>query len=108
LKNVPRHVAGLGASADLWWKVGVHARYSRTSGAFLDDDNALAIDGPSRLDLRVRRPIGRHLAFVDVYNGTNNRYDEYGFTLADFAGQVVPYVYPGAGAAVRGGFTLAF
>ncbi len=108
LKNVARHVVAIGANADLWWNVGVYARYYRTSGAYLDDENTLPIDGPSRLDVRVRRPIGRHLAFLDVYNATNDRYEEYGFTLTDFTGGVVPYVYPGAGAAVRGGFTLSF
>jgi iron complex outermembrane receptor protein len=108
LKNVPRHMIGVAADVDLPWHVSAFARYSHLSGAYLDDENALAIDGPSRLDLRVRRPIGRHLAFLDVYNVTDDRYEEYGFTLTSFTGEVVPYVYPGASVAVRGGVTLSF
>ncbi len=108
LKNVPRHLIGVAADVDLGWRVSAYARYHHTSGAFLDDESVLAIDGPSRLDVRVRRPIGRHLAFLDLYNVTDNRYEEYGFTLTSFTGQVVPYVYPGAPAAVRGGVTLTF
>lgn len=108
LKNIPRHVIGVAANADLVWNVSVYARYYHTSGAYLDDENAFPIDGPSRLDVRFRRPIGRHLAFLDVYNGTRRHYEEYGFTLTGITGGVVPYVYPGAPAAVRGGLTLSF
>lgn len=108
LKNVSRHALGIGASADVWWRIGLYARYSRRWGAYLDDDNTLPLDGPSRLDIRIRRPIGRHQLFVDLYNITNDRFEEYGYTLSDFTGRVVAYVYPGAGAAARAGFTLSF
>jgi len=82
--------------------------YNRAWGAFLDDEGVYAIDGPSTLDCRVRRPIGRHALFVDLLNATGNVYEEYGFTLTDFRGRVVPYVYPGAPRAVRAGLTIAF
>jgi outer membrane cobalamin receptor len=108
LKNVPLHAIAIGANAELWWKVGLYARYSRRWGAYLDDENASRLDGPSRLDIRIRRPVGRHQVFLDLYNATNDHFEEYGYTLSDFTGRVVPYVYPGAGAAVRAGFTLSY
>ena len=55
---------------------------------------------------RERRP--HHALFVDVYNVTADQYEEYGFTLRDFANNLVPYVYPSAPRAVRAGLTLAF
>jgi outer membrane receptor protein involved in Fe transport len=108
LKNVPRHRLSLTGRFDLPYAVSVLARYYHTWGGFLDDDNAYPIDGPSTLDLRVRRPIGRHAIFLDAMNLTADRYEEYGFTLTDFRGQVVPYAYPGAPRAVRAGITLAY
>jgi len=65
-------------------------------GAFLDAENVYAVDGPSTLDVRVRRPFKRHTFFVDALNVTGNVYEEYGFTLADFSGRPTPYAYPGA------------
>ena len=108
LKNVPRHLVALGASFDLPWAIGGYARYNRTWGAFLDDANKFPIDGPSTLDLRVRRGFGRHTAFIDILNATNTVYEEYGFTLTDFRGRAVPYAYPGALRAVRAGITVSF
>ena len=108
LKNVPRHIITIAADLDLPLGVGAHARYHRTAGAFLDDESIYPIDGASTVDLRVRRPVGRVLAFVDALNVTDDRYQEYGFTLSDFQGGVVPYWYPGAGRAVRAGLILSF
>jgi outer membrane cobalamin receptor len=108
LKNVPRHLFTLGASVDLPWAISASARYNRAWGAFLDDANAFPIDGPSALDVRVRRGWGRRTAFVDILNATNTVYEEYGYTLTDFRGRVVPYAYPGAPRAVRAGITVSF
>jgi outer membrane receptor protein involved in Fe transport len=108
LKNVPRHRVAAGAGIDLPWDVQAYARFEHAATAFLDDDNAFRIDTPSTIDLRVRRPFGRHAAFVDLFNLTADRYEDYGFTLTDFRGQVVPYVYPGAPRAVRAGVTVSF
>ncbi|MQA31247.1 MAG: TonB-dependent receptor [Luteitalea sp.] len=108
LKNVPRHSLTLAASVDVSSKLAATLRYRRTSGAFLDDANSLGIHGPSTFDLRVRRAFGRHLVFVDGVNLTNDRYEEYGFTLDDFRGGLVPYAYPGAPRALRVGLTLGF
>ena len=108
LKNVPRHSLTLAAAVDLPLGVAASLNYRRTSGAFLDDENAIGLEGASTLDLRARRALGRHFVFIDVVNVTNHRYGEYGFTLADFRGGVVPYAYPGAPWAVRVGLTLGF
>jgi outer membrane receptor protein involved in Fe transport len=108
LKNVPRHRITAAAHVDWPFAISMYVGYNRTWGAFLDDAGGYAIDGPSTLDCRVRRPIGRHALFVDVLNVTGNVYEEYGFTLADFRGRVVPYVYPGAPRAVRAGLTISF
>jgi outer membrane cobalamin receptor len=108
LKNVPRHALSLAAHASLPWNIGAFARFRHTWGAFLDDENALAIDGPSVLDFRVRRSIGRHALFVDAMNVTGDKYEEFGFTLSDIEGNSYPYVYPGAPRAFRAGMTLAF
>ena len=89
LKNVPRHVLTLGSSVDLPWRIGIFARYRASSGAFIDEDNLLEIDGASVVDLRVRRPFGRHSVFADVMNLTADHFEEYGFTLTSFTGDVV-------------------
>jgi outer membrane cobalamin receptor len=108
LKNVPRHFVTAATDIDLPWAIGVFARYHHTWGAFLDDANVYPIDGPSTLELRVRRPIGRHTVFVDALNATGDRFQEYGFTLADFRGRSTPYAYPGAPRALRVGLIIAF
>ncbi len=108
LKNVPRHVITASAGFDLPWGLAPLVRYRRTLGAYLDDENVYSIDGPSTLEMRVRRHFGRHLVFLDVLNLTDDRYQEYGFTLADFSGRAVPYAYPGAPRAVRAGVIASF
>jgi len=108
LKNVPRHVVTASAGFDLLWGLASHVRYRRTFGAFLDDENAYSIDGPSTLDLRVRRRLGEHVIFFDGLNLMDDRYQEYGFTLSDFSGRTVAYSYPGAPRAVRAGVITSF
>jgi outer membrane cobalamin receptor len=108
LKNVPRHHITAGAHVDFPGAIGVHAQYHRAWGAFLDDANALPLAGPSTLDMRVRRPLGRHAIFLDVLNLTGHVYEEYGFALADFRGRLVPYASSGAPRAVRTGLTLSW
>jgi outer membrane cobalamin receptor len=108
LKNVPRHVFTVSGGIDLPLGLATHIRYRQTSGAFLDDEHAYPIDGPETLDLRLRRFFGRQVIFVDVLNLTDSRYQEYGFTLSDFEGQVTPYAYPGAPRAMRVGVIASF
>lgn len=108
LKNVPQHAFTLAANLELPLRLSTYLRYRQTRGAYLDDENTVAIQGPSSIDLRIRRPIGAHVLFMDVLNLTNDRYEEYGFTLAGFGAESVAYAYPGAPRAVRAGMTLAF
>src|SRR5262249_43393630 len=108
LKNIPRHLISAGTSVDLPWRISAVARYSRTLGAFLNDENTLPLDGASTLAFRIRRPLKRQTLFVDVLNATNNTYEEYGYTLTDFRGGIVPYAFAGAPRAVRGGAMLSF
>jgi outer membrane cobalamin receptor len=108
LKNVPRHLLAVSADIDLGRAGSAFLRYRHSRGAFLDDDNEYAIHGPSSVDMRVRRGIGRHLVFLDVLNLTGDRYEEYGFTLPDFGGQPMPYVYAGAPRAIRAGLTVRY
>ena len=108
LKNIPRHVFSAGIQVDLPWKVAMSARYRHTAGAFFDDDDVFRIQGPSTLDIRVRRQLGRHAVFVDAINVGDHHYQEYGFTLVGFDGRRVPYAYPGAPRGIRVGFNAAF
>jgi hypothetical protein len=108
LKNVPRHRVSLASGVMLPLALHAYVRFGRTASAFLDDENEFRTVAPTTIDLRVRRPVGRHAVFVDVFDLTAERYEEYGFTLQDFAGPVVPYVFPGAPRAVRAGVTLAY
>jgi outer membrane cobalamin receptor len=108
LKNVPRHQWSVGGLVQLPWAVMANLRFRHASGAFLDDESQFAIDGPSTLDMRFRRAVGRHLLFVDFLNVTQDRYEEYGFTLSDFQGGSVPYIYAGTPRAVRAGVTVSF
>jgi outer membrane cobalamin receptor len=108
LKNVPRHFFTASAHLEAPGSVGAVIRYRRATGAFLDDEGVFAVDGQSTLDIRMRRPLGRQAVFVDLLNVTGNRYEEFGFTLADFDGSVAPYAYSGPPRAVRAGLTLSF
>jgi hypothetical protein len=98
----------LAADLDFPAAVSAHVRYHRSAGAFHDDENRYPLEGASTVDLRVRRHAGPFQIVVDALNVTDDRYQEYGFTLTDFRGGTVPYSYSGAGRLVRAGFILAF
>src|SRR6185503_5344157 len=106
-KNVPRQTFVLAATVALPWNLGAYARFRRASGAYFDDANSLPVRGPATLDVRIRRMFGRQTLFADAVNLAKNRYEEYGFTLSDFVGRVVPYAYPGAPRAFRIGMSIA-
>jgi len=106
LKNVPRHNVVLATTVQLPFKVDAHVRFRAIRGLYVDDSNAIELRGTSSLDLRVRRMFGSHALFVDAINVTNERSEEFGFTLTDFSGNTVAYGYPGAPRALRAGITF--
>jgi vitamin B12 transporter len=108
LKNIPRHTFSVGTGFDVPRVVSGNIRYRQTRGAFIDDSNLIAIEGPSALDLRLRHSFGRHAVFFDGLNLANDTYEEFGFTLTSFTGQTVPYAWPGATRSLRVGVQLEF
>jgi len=97
----------LAATVTLPWNLGGYARLHRASGAYFDDANHVPIRGPATLDVRIRRTFGRQMLFADAVNLGDNHYEEYGFTLTDFVGRVVPYAYPGTPRSLRVGMSIA-
>ena len=80
-------------------------------GGSIDAVHTLAASRALRratVDVRVRRAWDCIALVADIFNATERRYAEYGFTLADFASRTVGYVHPGAPRAWRVGFTTAF
>jgi outer membrane receptor protein involved in Fe transport len=108
LKNIPRHLFRPDITVTLPRRTTVHARYTRTGGAYADDENLVPLGGRSTIDVRVRKLWSRLAARLDLLNITNDRYEEVGFVLADFRGGAVPYYHPAPGFAMRAGLELAF
>jgi len=103
LKNVPEHVVRAGVSAGLPAAIETEAVWTWTGRRWLDDANAFRLPDASVVDFRVARRFGDFRLRVDVSNLLDARYADVGFTLADFQGGEVPYVYPAAGRSIRVG-----
>ena len=103
LKNIPEHVVRVGASARLPGEIDAEAVWSWSGRRWLDDENHFRLPDASVVDLRVARSFGDFRVRIDVANLADERYADVGFTLADFQGNDVPYVYPAAGRSVRVG-----
>jgi len=101
LKNIPEHVVRTGVSARLPAEIETEAVWTWTGRRWLDDANAFRLPDASVFDLRVARSFGDFRLRIDVANLLDARYADVGFTLADFQGGEVPYVYPAAGRSVR-------
>jgi outer membrane receptor protein involved in Fe transport len=101
LKNIPEHVWQPSLQLGLPAQVNAELRYTRTSGAFLDDDNEAPLRSAGVFDVRAGRAIGRLRLAADLLNLSDARYEAYGFTLRDFQDRRVDYYYPGSGRAVR-------
>lgn len=103
LKNVPEHVLRAGVSVALPSAATAEAVWTWTGGRYLDDADRFRFSDVSVVDLRVGKWIGDFRVRLDVFNAADARYAEVGFTLADFQGGEVPYVYPAAGRTLRVG-----
>lgn len=108
LKNIPRHLFRPELTVTLPRDAMIHVRYTRAAGAFADDHNMFPLRDRSTLDVRLAKRLRRFTARLDLLNVTNDRYEEVGFTLADFGGGVVPFFYPAQGFSIRAGLEFAF
>lgn len=95
LKAIPRRIASAGVNATFWrgFTAGVVA--SSLGGAFVDDENLVALPGYTRFDSRVGIPVGRARVTIDLLNALDHRYDATAFP--DPAGSGAIYRYPAAG-----------
>ena len=108
LKNIPRQVFRPDVTVTLPHDTTIHARYTRTAGAYADDQNVVPLGGRSTFDARVAKRWSRLAARLDLLNLTGDRYEEVGFVLADFSGGSVPFYHPAAGFALRAGVEVTF
>jgi outer membrane cobalamin receptor len=108
LKNIARHVLRPGITLLLPASATLYAGYTRTSGAFADDDNRISLGGRSTIDVRIAKRISRLRLLVDLLNVGNDRYEEVGYVLPDFRGAVVLYLYPAPGFSIQAGVEIVF
>jgi len=101
LKNIPEHVVRAGVSARLPGELEAEAAWTWTARRWLDDADRFRLSDASVVDLRVSRRFGDFRVRLDVANLADARYADVGFTLSDFQGRDVPYVYPSAGRSIR-------
>jgi outer membrane receptor protein involved in Fe transport len=106
LKNIPRHVLRPGITLLLPSSTTVYAGYTRTSGAFADDDNRVSLDGRSTIDVRIAKRVSRLRLRLDLMNVGADRYEEVGYVLPDFRGGVAPYFYPAPGFSTAAGVDI--
>jgi len=95
LKAIPRRVASAGFNTTLWGGITAGVVASSLGGAFVDDDNLVALRGYTRFDSRLGIPFGRARVTIDLLNAFDRRYDVTGFP--DPAGSGAIYRYPAAG-----------
>ena len=108
LKNIPRHLFRSDATLRLPFRTTVFAQYTRTAGAYADDDNTVPLAGRSTIDMRISKSMSRWTLRVDALNVTNHRYEEIGFLLRDFRGRPAAYFYPAAPFSFRIGADVSF
>jgi outer membrane receptor for ferrienterochelin and colicin len=108
LKNIPRHVLRPSVTLQLPARATVYAGYTRTSGAFADDENRVRLGGRSSIDVRLAKRISRVRMLIDLLNVGDDRYEEVGYVLPDFRGGVVPYFYPAPGFSATAGVEINF
>ncbi|MGH7605154.1 MAG: TonB-dependent receptor [Gemmatimonadaceae bacterium] len=95
LKAIPRRVASAGVNATLWRGLTAGAVATSLTGAYIDDQDLVALPGYTRVDARVGIPFGRARVTIDVMNALDRRYDATAFP--DPAGSAAIFRYPAAG-----------
>ena len=95
LKAIPRRIASAGINTTLGrgFTAGVVA--SSLGGAYVDDENLVALRGYTRFDSRLGIRFGPARVTLDLLNAFNHRYDATAFP--DPAGTSAIYRYPAAG-----------
>jgi len=101
LKNIPEHLLRAGLGIALPAGFSADAIYTWMGKRYLDDADLVPLGDVSVVDLRVSKVFGSLRARLDISNLTNTKYAQYGFQLADFSGNQVPFYYPGARLAAR-------
>jgi outer membrane receptor protein involved in Fe transport len=106
LKAIPRDSRTVGV--DVTSRTGPSATFvsRRTGSSFMDDANTIRLPGFSRLDARVRYPVGPIDIAVEITNLLNRSYQSTGYP--DPAGSGVLYVFPAAGRTARLGMSTAW
>jgi len=95
LKAIPRRMASAGINATVWRGLTVSGIASSQSGAYVDDQNLVALAGYTRVDSRLGIPFGRARLTLDLINAFDRRYDATAFP--DPAGSPAIYRYPASG-----------
>jgi outer membrane receptor protein involved in Fe transport len=108
LKNIPEHLLRPGVSVALPAAIRLEAAATILEGRFLDDAHAFPLDDAAVVDVRLEKRFARARVRLDVLNVTDEEWEEIGYALPDFAGDLTPYYFPGAGRAVRLGLEWAF
>lgn len=108
LKNIPEHLLRPGISFAFPAEIRVEAVATILSGRHLDDAHLFPLDDAAVLDLRLEKRFERFRARADLLNVTNAKWEEVGYALPDFRGDLVPYYFPAAGFAARLGIEWGF
>jgi iron complex outermembrane recepter protein len=108
LKNIPEHVAQAIVEARLPAGIAADLVYRWMHGRWLDDAGVFPQEDVSRVDLRLARSFGPARVSLDLLNATDQKYDELGYVLADFAGRPTPLAFPAPGRSLRLGVTWKF
>ena len=108
LKNIPRHLWRPAVVLQLPASVSAAVAYTHTAGKYLDDGNVFPLNDQKSIDIRFGKAFRAIRATLDLMNVTDDRFEEMGFSLSDFAGGQVPYYFPGSGFAARAGLEVSF
>ena len=108
LKNIPEHLVRPGLSVAFPAGIRFEAVGTILSGRFLDDGHLFPLDDATVFDLRIEKRLARARVRLDVLNVADEEWEEVGYALPDFSGELVPYYLPAARRAARLGLEWSF